>query len=517
MPFLVIGPFLRSGYILSYDMIFSPHAQVSFKAAHEGLSLYSALLVQLFVKMMSLLLPMDWVQKLILYTIFFLAVYGMYRSLPLCSRLARLVGGLFYAINPFVYDRLMAGHWIFLLAYSLTPFVLLQFYRLFTRYDRRSLITVISLWSFVAALSPHHLLILGLLFAGLALLFVRSRRAVVYALIAAGGTLALSSWWLLPLALTPNFTHSFGLGDFYTFASKPDTTYGIWLNLISLQGFWYTAWHSLRDMGAWWPLFVAFWLTPVCAGLGVSARWRSAPSSRLVWSLALVGWAALFLAAGPNAEVGPLNTWLFGHVPGLIGLRESHKLLALLALFYAVATAFALDALSQQKKRWLTALGVLVTVSMILCSSWWLLWGAQGQLRPVHYPAEWEAFYRYLDSRPASERVLVLPYELYLNKTFAHRLVANPALAYYDERLILSTDPKLPGLRLYSTPQTLPIDAAIARRDPRLLEHVLHCEGVRFVMFIGSDDIANYQWAYDIHHTTTIQSKDLVIIMLTTP
>ena len=117
-PLVVLGPLLSRGYVLTYDMVFSPHAHIALQSIREGRGLYSALPMQTLTLLLNQLLPGDVIQKLYLYAIFFAAIYTMYRCLPLASRSARLTAGLMYALNPFTYDRLMAGHWLFLLAPS---------------------------------------------------------------------------------------------------------------------------------------------------------------------------------------------------------------------------------------------------------------------------------------------------------------------------------------------------------------------------------------------------------------
>ncbi|GAC1498433.1 MAG: hypothetical protein NVS1B10_00250 [Candidatus Saccharimonadales bacterium] len=312
-----------------------------------------------------------------------------------------------------------------------------------------------------------------------------------------------------------NFTKDFSLADFHAFATKPDVIYGVWLNLISLQGFWYTAWHSLKDYGGFWPILVGLWLIPVFVGIGSAIEKPKRPAAKLLIALGGVSTIAILLAAGPNDVVGSINSWLYLHVPGLSGMREPHKFLALLALFYATATAYGIDSFGHlnrpELKRGLTILS-LIMISMM---SFYIFWGANNQLRLVNYPASWQQFYVYLNQQPNKSRVLALPYELYLNKTFAHRLIADPAGNYFGEKVISSPDPKLPGLKTYESGKYAGLDYAIASQDPQLLRKELHNLNIGYLMFIASDDTANYNWAKQIPHTTLLDSRQLLVLKLT--
>lgn len=66
-------------------------------------------------------------QKIILFLIFFLSVYTFNRLARFLSfnRYASIVTSIFYAFSPLVYSRIIAGHLVYLIAYSMLPLFLL--------------------------------------------------------------------------------------------------------------------------------------------------------------------------------------------------------------------------------------------------------------------------------------------------------------------------------------------------------------------------------------------------------
>src|SRR6516225_2732249 len=100
---LALGPGLRRGFLLSYDMVVVPRQP--FTPALAGLA-------------------GDLVQKLLLLSIFMLACSGAAALLAREPWFARLAAGVFYAWNPFVAERLIIGQWALLLGYAGLPWVL---------------------------------------------------------------------------------------------------------------------------------------------------------------------------------------------------------------------------------------------------------------------------------------------------------------------------------------------------------------------------------------------------------
>ncbi|HEV8156947.1 MAG TPA: hypothetical protein VGP67_15580, partial [Gaiellales bacterium] len=114
-----LGPGLRLGFLLSYDMVFVP--RMPFSTALPGLAPPRAVPSDLVIAAASRVVPGDIAQKLVLLAIFVLGCAGVAALLDTEPLLARLAGGIFYAWNPYVGERLIIGQWALLLGYAGLP------------------------------------------------------------------------------------------------------------------------------------------------------------------------------------------------------------------------------------------------------------------------------------------------------------------------------------------------------------------------------------------------------------
>ena len=121
---LALGPGLRRGFLLSYDMVLVPREP--FTAGLAGLAggPPRAVPSDAVLAVASRVLPADIAAKLVLLGIFVLACSGAAALLRGEHWLARLAAGAYYAWNPFVAERLIIGQWALLLGYAGLPWVL---------------------------------------------------------------------------------------------------------------------------------------------------------------------------------------------------------------------------------------------------------------------------------------------------------------------------------------------------------------------------------------------------------
>ena len=502
---LILGPALGRGYLLQYDMVFSPFPSFDWAALASGSVPANQLPVQLLLAGLGRLIPMDIVQKVVLLVVLSGAGYAMYRAAPTRMQTARLLAGLIYMINPYVYTRLMAGHWLLLAAYAVTPLVLVAFQRFLAAPAPRPLALAALAWAGVGLLNPHHLIIAGLLYAGLALFWVRSWRTAGYALGEVAAAASLSSWWLVPLLLGPNITQTITLSQWYAFATLPDPQYGLLAAMLSLQGFWHQGWLQVSSF-SWWPLLWLAATAPAWTGLAVVWRPRS-PQAKTLAGLGVASLAALILAAGPAPATAGLDGWIFLHVPGFSGLREPHKVLAILALFYAYAAASGLGLLQARWRRLMLPVAA-VSALAVAALSWPLWWAAHGQLRPVDYPAAWYQFHSYLQQHPDQTRILVLPWQPYLEGTFAGSLVASPAASFFGPRTVANEALNLPGVISAGSPHYPAIDRLISSRDPAVWQAELARQNIHYILVLRS---------YDSVDLSFLQPSGLVTPLLSDP
>jgi len=203
----VLGPLLMPGYIFTFDMVFGPHFVSEFGAGR----VLAPWPVFKIIEVISYVIPNWIVQKVILLGIL---VFSGFNMALLFEKLfknksfnAAALAGIFYMLNPFVYTRFLAGHWLFLIGYALFPFWIKTLSGCITKsasVSKKHLILLFILTNTLIIVSFHHiwLLIIALIIYG-----ILHRKAIfrknnfpqfIYALLS---TIIVQTYWLLALLL----------------------------------------------------------------------------------------------------------------------------------------------------------------------------------------------------------------------------------------------------------------------------------------------------------------------------
>jgi hypothetical protein len=514
---LALGPGLKRGFLLSYDMVFVPREP--FSAALPGSAPPRAVPSDLVIAAASRVLPGDVVQKAVLLSIFLLACAGMVALLDTEPLLARLAAGVYYAWNPYVAERLIIGQWALLLGYAGLPWVLravlapdLESWRGAARLALAMLPAVIGGF---AAMTVTALVVLpGVLLAA-------SLRRTVIGLTA----LALGSLpWFIPSLLHAVYVDP---ASVTAFAARADTPFGSIGSLLMLGGAWNAQTVPKGYGGAWSALWLAIVVIALAGYAAIARPQRHWPG------LGVAAIAGLALASiGVTAAGRDLLRSLTGAWPGFAVLRDAQQFVAPLALAEAaglgVAVGWAMrpraaqggaDAAGVMAPRasqggadaaGVTAprasqggadaagvmaprasrggadaagamLGVLALLAPVLLLPG-LAWGAAGRLRAADYPAGWLAAARLIDASPAGGAVLVLPFQTYRTPPWNHgETVLDPWSRLLSRPVIWNDGTRVGGVELApDDPRARRLDGAIGGAGP--LTAALAAAGVRFVV-----------------------------------
>lgn len=117
MGVVALGPALRPGFVLRYDMVFVPDPPVTWSTGGFPRAMPSDLVVAL----LSHVVPAVALQKLILIGIFLLAATGAAALVPGDRLVPRLATAVFYTWNVYLAQRLLLGQWALLLGYAGLP------------------------------------------------------------------------------------------------------------------------------------------------------------------------------------------------------------------------------------------------------------------------------------------------------------------------------------------------------------------------------------------------------------
>ena len=515
---LVMGPLLLPGFVLTMDMVFTPVLRMP---AHVDNTWLFYTLLHVF----NLVIPADVLQKVMLLSVFVLSGIGAHRLLSALRpqgqarwSLALRVGSVLYEINPFVYDRLMAGQYGVLLGYALLPWFALSLWK-FVQKPGWKAAAYLALWvTALSIVSIHSLGFVVVLAIVVLLACVRDRQKLKHVAMYGAGSVGLfliaSSYWLLPAAMgqgriadsLSTFTES-GRAAFATVDINGLTPLG---SVLGLQGFWQET-RGLAQLPSdgiwiWEEVQLALWIL-----LGIGA-WQAWHQQRKVASVVSgVAIVSIILALGIGGE------WLATHVPFFAGYREPQKFVALLSLAYAYfATWGAIWIFMHSKKRF--AKPTLIAMVMLpLLYTPTLLWGAHGQLRAAAYPSDWFTANRILDAQPGTGKVLVLPWHLYMSYGHAGRIIASPAASFYDRAVVTSDDPELPGV----APQTHDVTReAVSRllglQDEVMFARELQALGVDYVLVNKELDYRDYDFISSVPGVQVLQdSQTLKLYRLT--
>jgi hypothetical protein len=500
-------PLLARGYVLTYDMVFVPRLELTRNLLGLDTAVARAVPGDLLVALASRLVPADLVQKLILLGIVVTAGTGAARLTPTTRPAAKGAAAALYAWNPFVYERLVMGHWGLLVSYAALPFVARAAIdlRVGVRGSARRLILTLAV---AAAASPPG----GLLAAGVALCVVAaparpgsgrgtvdsrqppqalpslpgtlSRVAVVL-----GVALVVNGPWLVPSLLRPGGVPVRAEGA-AAFASRPDGPLGTVGSLVGLGGIW----NSLAvppGVGSWaWAGGFAVVLVVVVAGLPL--LWRRLPAGAATGLFVAAGLGLVLAAAYALPGLRSLVDLAVVHVPGGGLIRDAQKLVAPLALVEAVAFGLGVERLVPAlPPRWgrPAAVGLVVGPVLLLPA---LAWGAAGRLSAVPYPESFARARTVMAADPVPGAVLVLPWHLYLGLPWnGDRVVLDPAQRWFTRRAVGNDDLELVGTTVPGEDphgaRLAPVVAGSAQLAP-----ALPANGIRYVLVFKVADWAGY-------------------------
>ena len=477
---LALGPGLRRGFLLSYDMVFVPREP--FAAALPGLAPPRAVPSDLTIAVASRIVPGDIAQKLVLLAIFMLGCAGVAALLDREPLLARLAGGAFYAWNPYLGERLIIGQWALLLGYAGLPLVLravLSPAEAPWRWTGRLCLSMVP-----AVIGGFEAMAITALVLVPAALLTRSARrvAVAFAALAAG-----SLPWLIPSLQHTVYADPAGVA---AFAARADTPFGSIGSLLMLGGGWNAQTVPKGYGGAWSALWLAVVIVAL-VGYLASVRNRRWPGLGVAAAAGLLIACIGVTAAGRDLLRSVTDAW-----PGAAVLRDGQQFVAPLALAeaagFGVAVAWAMrpspfGAKGRTPERPVgpdrlgVALGVLALLAPVLLLPG-LAWGVAGRLRPASYPAEWLAVARLIDASPARGDVLLLPFQTYRRPAWNHgEAVFDPWSKLLSRPVIWNDGTRVGDVELApDDPRARRLDGVIRGGGPLIA--TLAAAGVRFVL-----------------------------------
>ncbi len=478
---VALGPALRPGYLLFYDMVFVPHLPINAHTLGVDGSVPRAVPNDLVVAVLSQVAPGWVVQKVLLVAVFVLVGAGVGRLVR--SRPAAAAAAVFACWNPYLGERLAIGHWGFLLGYAVLPFLVAAAgaYRRGTDRGRVRL----GVWTVLMALTGSTGAVLGLLTVLCVMLVPgQSVRPRIGRIGWAIGLFLLANapWWFTYLTLAPH--SGADPAGVEAFMSRADTPLGLFPSLLTTGGIWNEGvWFAGRDS----VVVSAAALIVTLVALVVAARTRGWRRDPALTGLGVAGLICLFVAAASALPGGrDLVRLIVTDVPGGGLLRDSQKFVAVWALVVAVAAGIMVQRLCEAAStarigRPATALVAGIVALWPVATLTGMVWGAGGKWDAVAYPTAYTRMADRIDRLPAGA-VAIFPWTLYRSYAWdGHRVVLDPWQRLVDRPVLVNDDLPL-------SDRVVRGESAAARRVTTALHSggdalsALRQDGVRYVL-----------------------------------
>jgi len=428
---VILGPALLPGFALSYDLVFTPRQDLLPGSMGLGSGLPRAVPQDAVVALLETVVPGALLEKLVLLLIPIVAGTGMLALLR--GTAAGVIAATFAIANPFVAQRLVIGHWGFLLAYALVPWALLVARRLRENGDPWGGLRLLLIVA-AGSLTPSGSLMLAAVGAPVAILPGSAYPSRLRAALAAG---VAATWlpWLLPALLHPNGTAADPDGT-AVFALRADAPGGALLSALTGGGIWNAEVVSAsRGTALTWVLTVA---VLGLAAAGAKRLMRTQGRVLFVWwgSVAVLG----LLAALASTALPVTWSTVIEAVPGAGLARDAHKLLAPWALILAAAAGEGGARLASAARDRASRIVIVIALAIIpiACQPDMLL-GVGGRLESVEYPADWATVREVLETSERPGDVASFPWTAFRRFDWnPGRTVLDPAPRWLPRTVVVA-------------------------------------------------------------------------------
>ena len=443
---VVLGSLIRPGYIFSYDGLYFYPRIVTKLAYLIPNQRYFLLLLET----VSSILPTWLIQRLIWFFSLWLGSAGFFFFFYRRGLTPGFLAGLFFIFNPFVYERLVMGQTFIIIGFGLYAWVLITLRAYLERQRSYYLLLAGFLAGFSVMLFPHSLIIL----ISLALIYLILRtpkegyyRRLLFAFFTLVlVTLTLNAHWIFSSLGSENASLgklSAGLADsdfnFYFTSDGPMDN--IWINVLSLNGFWAERSDFFRhqldsDLTRVTSAITALTLLASFVLL-VFRRESKKFAYLLVCSVAAITILAIGRAHPITSEITSL---IYDYLPFYRGLREPQKWVALLVLIYAFLFSYLAQSIMKTKLLWLKITATISLATLIIINSNIMIGGFNRQLTVSDFPQSWYEADILISKQNPEAKILFLPFKFYLPFSFAGREIINPSLGFFTNFVYIGND-----------------------------------------------------------------------------
>jgi len=537
----IVAPwFLNSGYLFFTDFVWGPNIRLDWAN--------SWFLFNLLVKGLSFIFPVYFLEKLFIAGTIILILLGgrllvktvlKYYNNEDESNFSRgliFVLSLFALFNPFVYDRALYSQSGVLIAYGCLLFIAAYLFRAARDLDFKYLWRS-AIFSGLAFLFSVHFIFLFAPFYLLFLIRIFLKRRELKAtgnlkkfwlavLLSVFIILVINTNWLISLSIKASPLTSFveqGITnqDLIAFQTAGRNGLETFSNVLLMSGFWgkeQFRYLDLTDQSGWQRSFI--FLAPVILyGFYLSLRRRSRPEKIFSFGLIIIFFSAVFLAIGIKSPLTrDLTLFLYDNLPLYKGLREPQKWVAVIIpiyLFYLTLGAWRLSRVKVIANNIIA--GGLILGAIIIMQAPSLLWGFNRQAIPTPYPDDWYDVNSLLVNRSSqsygcSDKILFLPWHMYMSFNWARKIIANPAPYFFTCPVLSGTNMEWGGIYDNSRlPEGTVVSSWLKDQGQGGAMSLTDLK-VRYIILAKELDFTSYLWINDLTYIKPLlETKTLLV------
>ena len=454
------GALWGTGYLLRFDMVFTPHLTLNPATLGIDGSVPRAVPNDIVVALLDLVLP-GWVTQRLILLGAFIALGAAWDRVPF-SRTSRMVAAAFACWNPWVAERLLIGHWGYLWGAAGVMWVVASARIPQDRIAHRTALVGVVLGSLSGSTGAVLTLLAYLVvWAGVRTTsWARTGRVLLL-------WVALNAVWWWPFLTAPS--HPADPHGVTAFAAKAESGAGVLVSVLGGGGIWHAA--------SWPPERLTVVLTLISAA--VVAGTAALAGRRRLWTLAGCGVALAVWGAVPGASA--VLQWTVLHLPGGGLLRDGQKFAVLTVAVAALGAAVGVERMRGRLPQLWRVLCVGVPVALLPG----MLWGAFGTVQSHRYPVSVTAAANWINTHSTPEQTtLVLPWTLYRQYAWnGQQVVLDPWPRLLHTPTLVNDDLPLRNLTVAGESAAADrVTTVLARRDAAAVMAGLRAENIRFVV-----------------------------------
>ena len=554
--------FFSSGYLFFTDFVFGPNINLDWRDAFFS--------IKILMKFLSYLLPHEMVEKIFISAALLIVILGGKKIAEnfLENKWLVFIASLFALFNPFIYDRVMYGQISMVLAFGLAC-LCFGFLLEYLKTNENKQIILAGIFAGLSILFANtFMFFLGVVyFLFLILILMRNKqdfwkyffKIISYSIVI---VILINFNWLYVFfvgdsSVSKTINSGIQKQDLVVFQTAGKDGKEALTNVLMMSGFWGKEQFRYIDLTKFkenwgrsfylllplilWGVFIAFkngkskfqisnvksnpkskaQISNQTQNQNYNAKFKNLNLRHFAIGLIIVYIIAVVLAVGIRLPIArEITYWLFDNIPFYKGLRETQKWAALIVLVYAVFLAIGVRELFSKKIIQNNAfISKLFLSGIIIMQTPLLLWGLGGQVKPIQYPNDWREINEFIklesykvESKKCDDKILFLPWHMYMSFKWIGAIVANPANRFFDCPVISGTNMEFGGI--YDNSQSKEgraVQLWLASRG-RTDFLTANSFGVKYIILAKEIDWQNYLWLNFNPQVKLIKETEMIIL-----